>query len=191
MIRPSAPGGAVRAASVTRRHWCLGQSKSVSNTRPRKGHNGDLRQIVHDRKVQGDVIHDQGLVLRSCRLGVFRSFSSSPVTLASFSPRNRRRAEWRRVQPASPDNLRVVLLGTGMGPRVNLEQFGASTLVEAGSVRLLFDCGRGATLRLAQVGVPDRLDQSPVPDPPAFRPCDPDSGPALDGLGRRWAHDSA
>ena len=40
------------------------------------------------------------------------------------------------------------------GPRVNLEQFGASTLVEAGSVRLLFDCGRGATLRLAQVGVP-------------------------------------
>ena len=41
-----------------------------------------------------------------------------------------------------------------MGPRVNLQQFGASTLIEAGSLRLLFDCGRGATLRLAQVGVP-------------------------------------
>ena len=59
-----------------------------------------------------------------------------------------------RVEPPSPDTLKVVLLGTGMGPRVNLQQFGASTLVEAGSVRLLFDCGRGATTRLTQVGVP-------------------------------------
>jgi ribonuclease Z len=58
------------------------------------------------------------------------------------------------VQAASADNLKVVLLGSGMGPRVNLQQFGASTLVEAGGVRLLFDCGRGATLRLTQVGVP-------------------------------------
>jgi ribonuclease Z len=58
------------------------------------------------------------------------------------------------AQPAAPENLRVVLLGSGMGPRVNLLQFGASTLVEAGGVRLLFDCGRGATLRLAQAGVP-------------------------------------
>ena len=51
-------------------------------------------------------------------------------------------------------DLKIVLLGTGVGPPVNLEQFGASTLIEAGSVRLLFDCGRGATLRLAQLGVP-------------------------------------
>jgi len=58
------------------------------------------------------------------------------------------------VQSASPDNLKVVLLGSGAGPRVNLQQFGASTLVEAGSVRLLFDCGRGATIRLTEVGVP-------------------------------------
>jgi len=58
------------------------------------------------------------------------------------------------VQSASPDDLRVVLLGTAAGPRVDLGQFGASTLVEAGGVRLLFDCGRGATLRLVQVGVP-------------------------------------
>lgn len=57
------------------------------------------------------------------------------------------------VRPG-PDNLRVVLLGSGMGPRINLRQFGASTLVEAGGVRLLFDCGRGATIRLAQAGVP-------------------------------------
>jgi len=58
------------------------------------------------------------------------------------------------VRSASPDSLKVVLLGSGMGPRVNLQQFGASTLVEAGSLQLLFDCGRGATLRLTQVGVP-------------------------------------
>ena len=58
------------------------------------------------------------------------------------------------VQSASPDNLKVVLLGSGVGPLVNLQQFGASTLIEAGGVRLLFDCGRGATIRLAQVGVP-------------------------------------
>ena len=55
---------------------------------------------------------------------------------------------------APADNLKIVLLGTGVGPPINLQQFGASTLIEAGSVRLLFDCGRGTTLRLAQVGVP-------------------------------------
>ena len=50
---------------------------------------------------------------------------------------------------ASTDaSLRVILLGSGVGPPVNLTQFGASTLVEAGGQRLLFDCGRGATIRL-------------------------------------------
>lgn len=58
------------------------------------------------------------------------------------------------VQSASPGNLKVVLLGSGVGPLVNLQQFGASTLIEAGGLRLLFDCGRGSTIRLAQVGVP-------------------------------------
>jgi len=53
-----------------------------------------------------------------------------------------------------PESLKVVLLGTGVGPMVNQEQYGASILVEAGGQRLLFDCGRGATLRLAQAGIP-------------------------------------
>ena len=57
-----------------------------------------------------------------------------------------------QVQPS--DSIRVVLLGTGMGPPVNLQQYGPSTLVEAGGERLLFDCGRGATIRLAQAGIP-------------------------------------
>lgn len=52
------------------------------------------------------------------------------------------------------DSLTVILLGTGVGPVVNLKQYGASTLVEAGGRRFLFDCGRGATLRLAQAGIP-------------------------------------
>lgn len=59
-----------------------------------------------------------------------------------------------RVIPLAADGFRVVVLGSGVGPSVNLEQFGASILVEAGGERLLFDCGRGATLRLAQIGVP-------------------------------------
>ena len=48
----------------------------------------------------------------------------------------------------------MVLLGSGGGPPVNLEQFEASTLIEAGGERFLLDCGRGATIRLTQVGVP-------------------------------------
>jgi ribonuclease Z len=55
---------------------------------------------------------------------------------------------------ASQDTLRIVLLGTGIGPPVTLDQYGPSTLVEVGDARLLFDVGRGASLRLAQVGVP-------------------------------------
>lgn len=55
---------------------------------------------------------------------------------------------------ASPQSFKIVLLGTGVGPPVNLQQFGASTLVECGPVRLLFDCGRGATLRMGQMGIP-------------------------------------
>jgi len=60
------------------------------------------------------------------------------------------------AKPAAPpsDSLKVVLLGTGGGPPVNLQQYGASILVEAGGQRFLFDCGRGATIRLAQAGVP-------------------------------------
>jgi ribonuclease Z len=58
------------------------------------------------------------------------------------------------VHAAPSDSLTVILLGTGGGPPVNLQQYGASILVEAGGERLLFDCGRGATMRLTQVGVP-------------------------------------
>jgi ribonuclease Z len=58
------------------------------------------------------------------------------------------------AQESNSGGLKVTLLGTGVGPPVNLDQFGASTLVEAGGKRLLFDCGRGATIRLTQAGIP-------------------------------------
>lgn len=78
-----------------------------------------------------------------------------PRTTAQKEPLARNYGQSVTTIPSvSSDNLKVILLGTGVGPPVNLEQFGASTLIEAGAVRLLFDCGRGSTLRLAQIGVP-------------------------------------
>jgi ribonuclease Z len=49
--------------------------------------------------------------------------------------------------------IKVTLLGTAAGPPVNLDRYEASTLVEAGNQKLLFDCGRGVTIRLTQAGV--------------------------------------
>lgn len=54
---------------------------------------------------------------------------------------------------AGQSALIVTLLGTGT-PNVKKDQFGPSTLVEAGGARLLFDCGRGATIRVVQSGEP-------------------------------------
>jgi ribonuclease Z len=54
--------------------------------------------------------------------------------------------------------FRVTLLGTGT-PIPRPDRFGPSTLVEAGDQKLLVDAGRGATMRLFQLGVPiGRLD---------------------------------
>ena len=47
------------------------------------------------------------------------------------------------------DNFKVTLLGTGT-PRPKIDRFGASTLIEAGTEKLLFDCGRGTLLRFIQ-----------------------------------------
>ncbi len=77
--------------------------------------------------------------------------------------------------PEAPDNLQtpdplrtdeaaaplvVTLLGTGY-PRPQIRQFGPSVLVQAGVETLLFDCGRGAAIRLSQLQLPwaevDRL----------------------------------
>ena len=54
--------------------------------------------------------------------------------------------------------FKVTLLGTGV-PTPRPERFGPSTLIEAGDQKLLIDAGRGATIRLYQLGVPlGRID---------------------------------
>jgi ribonuclease Z len=57
--------------------------------------------------------------------------------------------------PAATPAIRVTLLGTG-SPIPRFERFGPSILVEAGDQKLLFDVGRGATIRLWQIKVPLR-----------------------------------
>jgi ribonuclease Z len=60
-----------------------------------------------------------------------------------------------QVNAQAPPVIRVTLLGTGT-PVPIPDRFGPSTLVEAGSEKLLFDCGRGCTIRLTQKNVPLR-----------------------------------
>ncbi|MBI0580898.1 MBL fold metallo-hydrolase [Neobacillus cucumis] len=56
-------------------------------------------------------------------------------------------------------DFKVTLLGTG-SPLLSMERFGPSTLVEAGHEKLLFDAGRGAALRLSQLGVmPGKINE--------------------------------
>jgi ribonuclease Z len=54
---------------------------------------------------------------------------------------------------SADSEFKVTLLGTG-SPNPSAERAGPSTLVEAGSQKLLIDAGRGATVRLWQLGIP-------------------------------------
>lgn len=58
------------------------------------------------------------------------------------------------AQSASSD-FKVTLLGTST-PNPLPDRFGPTTLVEAGNEKLLFDCGRGTTIRLWQLKIPRR-----------------------------------
>lgn len=58
-------------------------------------------------------------------------------------------------QPPAKSDFRVTLLGSGV-PVPQPDRFGPATLVEAGGQKLLFDAGRGATIRLFQLRVPLR-----------------------------------
>jgi glyoxylase-like metal-dependent hydrolase (beta-lactamase superfamily II) len=55
--------------------------------------------------------------------------------------------------PPADGTMTVSLLGTG-SPELRMNRFGASTLVEASGLRLVFDAGRGCALRLCQLSVP-------------------------------------
>ena len=52
----------------------------------------------------------------------------------------------------SAEVLRVVILGSGT-PRLDIDRFSQSILVEAGDERLLFDTGRGTAIRLSQMNI--------------------------------------
>ena len=54
---------------------------------------------------------------------------------------------------APAPGFRVTLLGTGT-PEPNIARFSASTLVEVGGKRFVFDFGRGVTMRMWQLKVP-------------------------------------
>ena len=56
-------------------------------------------------------------------------------------------------KPVATGDIVVTLLGTG-GPEPGLARFGPATLVQAGGLSLLFDAGRGVTVRLYQLGIP-------------------------------------
>lgn len=54
--------------------------------------------------------------------------------------------------------MKVTLLGTGTPYPVS-DRFGSAILVEAGGKKMLFDCGRGAVIRLSEIGVsPSDID---------------------------------
>jgi ribonuclease Z len=54
---------------------------------------------------------------------------------------------------AGQSDFRVTLIGSG-NPVPEADRFGPATLVEAGDQKLLFDAGRGATIRLWQIKIP-------------------------------------
>src|SRR5947208_5776210 len=54
------------------------------------------------------------------------------------------------AQTKADSDFKVTLLGTGT-PIPAPDRFGPSTLIEAGNQKLLFDAGRGATIRLRQI----------------------------------------
>ena len=56
---------------------------------------------------------------------------------------------------AGAEGFKVTLLGTGT-PAPRIDRFSSSTLVEVGEEKLLFDCGRGVTIRLWELKIPMR-----------------------------------
>jgi len=86
-------------------------------------------------------------------MGVFpRYITVQVLTLLVFLFAGTSNTIGQAAQQAASD-FKVTLLGTST-PNPLPDRFGPSTLVEAGSEKLLFDCGRGATIRLWQLKIP-------------------------------------
>ena len=79
--------------------------------------------------------------------------SSSTIVLAAFAIFFNNGTVVQAQNPKDNPEFTVTLLGTGE-PVPSIERFGPATLIQAGGLNLLFDCGRGCTQRLKQKGVP-------------------------------------
>ena len=110
------------------------------------------RRVSGSSVGRGSTMHKGRAATVVFAIALVTAHRESLATIASAQSVPMRNAAAAQRVPA--DGLRITLLGTGSGPPVNLRQFRASTLVEAGDKRLLFDCGRGATIRLVQAGIP-------------------------------------
>jgi ribonuclease Z len=75
------------------------------------------------------------------------------LALADAAPVRAQSATRATPPDSSEPAIRVTLLGTGR-PDPVIDRYGPSTLIEAGGETLMVDCGRGATQRLWQLGVP-------------------------------------
>ena len=79
-------------------------------------------------------------------------FAANLLTVVVFAAGTRTDAQGPPSSEGGPD-IQVILLGTAGGPTINATRLGISTLVVAGSERLLFDAGRGATSGMVRLAV--------------------------------------
>jgi ribonuclease Z len=109
----------------------------------------------------------RNLFVRNLRMALLSRSSPRLESLVGLLLGNRRRAMLRRASTAlilsllllghgarawAESDFRVTLLGTGV-PFPYPNRSGPSTLVEAGNQKLLFDVGRGTTVRLRQLKI--------------------------------------
>ena len=58
------------------------------------------------------------------------------------------------AQPQLPATTRLILLGTGGGPRPRKNSFASSQVIVVNNVAYVVDCGNGVAIQLARAGVP-------------------------------------
>ena len=61
---------------------------------------------------------------------------------------------WARAQSPSHAKTRLILLGTGGGPRPRKNSFASSQVIIVNNVAHVVDCGNGVAIQLARAGVP-------------------------------------
>ena len=80
-----------------------------------------------------------------------RQFISSFGATLAFATMQRR---WVGAQALLADRTRLILLGTGGGPRPRKNSFASSQVIIVNNVAYVVDCGNGVSTQLARAGVP-------------------------------------